>query len=66
MKVVCVNCGRGPEACEWCHALDPEDYETICDCGLHDFGAHLLDCSKREGYRWVVAEDYASAAERVE
>jgi len=45
--------------------LELIDYETICDCGLADFGAHLLDCSRRGDYRWVVAEDYASAKERL-
>ena len=62
---VCAKCGRGVESCEWCHKLDPIDHETICDCGLYDFGAHLLDCSGREGFRWVVALDYASAGERL-
>jgi len=63
-SIVCRNCGRGREACEWCHDLELIDHETICDCGLADFGSHLLDCSRRKGYRWVIAIDYASAAEK--
>ena len=64
LGIACPNCERGSEACEWCHDLPTrEDWETICDCGLYDFGAHLLDCTRRRGYRWVVAEDYASASE---
>jgi hypothetical protein len=63
--IICTNCERGREACEWCHDLEQIDYETICDCGLETFGAHLLDCKRREGYRWVVACDYPSAGERL-
>jgi len=62
---ICVNCERGREACEWCHDLELIDHETICDCGLDSHGYHLLDCSRRKGYRWVIAIDYASAAEKI-
>jgi len=64
-SVICRNCDRGREACQWCCDLELIDYETICDCGLADFGAHLLDCSRRGGYRWVIAQDYASAGEKL-
>jgi hypothetical protein len=64
-ELVCSNCERGQNACQYCYDLARLDWETICDCGLYDFGAHLLDCAKREGYRWVVASDYASAGERL-
>jgi hypothetical protein len=57
----CDLCERGREACEWCHNLDDLDYQAICDCGLHDFGRHLLDCRERDKYRYVVACDYATA-----
>ena len=58
---ICPTCKRGQEACEWCHDFSPLDYETLCDCGLYDHGYHLLDCHRRRGYRWVVAESYESA-----
>ena len=52
----CPTCGRGREACEWCHDLARQDFEAICDCGLHDFGRHLLDCEVRGDKRWVVRQ----------
>jgi hypothetical protein len=64
-ELVCSNCERGQSACEYCFDISREDWESICDCGLYDFGAHLLDCSRREGYRWVIASDYASAGEKL-
>lgn len=33
----------------------------MCDCGLHDFGRHLVDCRGRTGFRYVIAVDHASA-----
>ena len=53
---VCVDCLRGREACEWCHDLDTIDYQTVCDCGLEDFGRHLIDCMDRAEFRWVIAD----------
>lgn len=47
-------CDRGREACEWCWHLAWPDYEAVCDCGLHDFGRHLLDCESSVEKRWVV------------
>jgi len=54
--VKCYRCDRGAEACEWCR--DDETAEGICDCGLVDLGAHLLDCEARSDKRWVVRMDY--------
>jgi len=63
IRLACSRCGRGKEACEYCHTLDEIDFQTICDCGLFDFGAHLIDCDDRKDKRWVIAIDYASAEE---
>lgn len=32
----------------------------MCDCGLHDFGDHLLDCEARSDKRFVVVANYGS------
>ncbi len=57
----CSVCERGREACEWCHDVDEGDFRAICDCGLHDFGAHMTDCASRAAYRFAVVANYASA-----
>ena len=59
----CVACGRGREACEYCHDVAEVDYQAMCDCGLHDFGHHLNACRERDPYRWVIAADHLSAQE---
>ena len=53
----CASCGRGAEACEWCENLGmSEDWEATCDCGLFDFGTHLMhDCKKRKDFKYVIA-----------
>ena len=61
--VLCASCGRGREACQWCHDVEREDWESICDCGLYDFGQHLLDCRALADKRWVIAADHAAAEE---
>lgn len=60
-EATCERCQRGREACQWCERESQRDWEAICDCGLLDFGAHLLDCSKRDGFRYVVAIDHEAA-----
>jgi hypothetical protein len=57
----CTQCGRGAEACEWCHNIELRDWEAICDCGLYDLGNHLLACLDRANYRYVVVSNYESA-----
>lgn len=57
----CHRCGRGPEACQYCEGIDQRDFEAICDCGLHDFGDHLLDCEARAAFKYVIAADHAAA-----
>jgi hypothetical protein len=57
---ICRRCERGQEACEWCHDIEVADFEAICDCGLHDFGDHLLDCTARADKRFVVVANYGS------
>ena len=42
--VICPNCHQGPESCVHCQGLSRMDFETICDCGLYDFGSHLISC----------------------
>jgi hypothetical protein len=62
----CTKCERGIEACEWCaNPKHPDDWAAMCDCGLYDFGHHLLDCEQRAEYVYVVAIDYASAEMRM-
>lgn len=41
---ICPKCNLGPESCDFCHGLDEADFEAICDCGLYDFGRHLISC----------------------
>ena len=41
----CERCGKGAEVCMYCSGTSREDWETICDCGLFDFGAHLIACN---------------------
>ncbi len=57
----CSRCKRGPEACAYCEAIDTRDCEAICDCGLHDFGSHLIDCEARADFKYVIAADYGQA-----
>lgn len=57
----CWKCGRGREACSYCEGLDEDDHFAICDCGLVDFGRHLVDCVSRERFRYVIAQDPAGA-----
>jgi len=61
----CHLCDRGREACQWCHDIAFRDFDTVCDCGLADFGAHLplWRCHLREPFRWVIAHDEAAALE---
>lgn len=63
MSVICSNCDRGPDDCQFCEGLPEDDFEAICDCGLYDFGDHLFDCIERSGKRWVVADGYEAAEE---
>lgn len=57
----CSRCTRGREACSYCEQLDERDFEAICDCGLIDFGRHIVDCKSRDRYRYVIAQDPATA-----
>jgi hypothetical protein len=60
----CRVCHRGAESCEYCHDLSAvEDWETMCDCGLYDFGNHLLRCLDRENFKYVVAISHESSWE---
>lgn len=29
----------------YCRDATEEDWRAICDCGLHDFGYHLINCN---------------------
>ena len=60
-ETVCTTCLRGREACEWCEKVSEQDWRAMCDCGLHDFDAHLTDCQERAAFRYVIACDYDSA-----
>lgn len=67
VHVLCRDCKRGPEACEWCCGLVYEDFEGVCDCGVAEFGRHLLgDCRARSQFRFVVVatEEGDKAARR--
>lgn len=57
----CSACERGPEACEYCEHVSQQDWEAICDCGLYDFGQHLIDCRERDKSRYVIAGDWTTA-----
>lgn len=57
----CSRCARGREACSYCERLEERDWEAICDCGLADFGRHLVDCVARAKYRYVIAQDPGEA-----
>ena len=57
----CSTCTRGREACTYCEGLSDRDFEAICDCGLIDFGRHIVDCQSRSRYRYVIAQDPATA-----
>lgn len=48
--MTCPRCERGREVCQFCKDIAEEDWEAICDCGLYDFGYHLISCS-------IVTED---------
>jgi hypothetical protein len=50
----CAKCDRGKEACDYCRDTARIDWEAICDCGLHDFDAHLFDCESVPPDRPVV------------
>lgn len=54
---VCVKCLHGREVCMYCKDLPTADWEAICDCGLYDFGYHLISCDI------VVEPDSAETAE---
>ena len=41
--IVCDLCHCGPEVCIYCK--DTPDWKFICDCGLVDFGQHLISCT---------------------
>lgn len=58
---VCPDCGRGPEACQWCENLAEDDWRAICDCGLEDFGVHILKCEERAAFHYVIPSDYDTA-----
>lgn len=57
----CARCHRGAESCQYCEDVSYEDWDVICDCGLNDFGIHLLSCDQRDGLKYVVAADHKSA-----
>jgi hypothetical protein len=57
----CSVCTRGREACSYCEHIDERDWEAICDCGLLDFGRHIIDCKPRDHLRYVIAQDPAEA-----
>ena len=58
----CRKCGRGAEACQYCCTVGmSEDWEAICDCGLADFGHHLLNCKSRDNYFYVIADSHDAA-----
>jgi hypothetical protein len=57
----CDSCGRGAESCQWCENTNLADWEAMCDCGLADFGAHLLSCRDRGSFQYVIAIDHAAA-----
>lgn len=65
MSHVCVLCGRGKEACEYCYREGEVDWEAMCDCGLYDFDHHLTNCGDRKDHRWVVAVTHESAKEKL-
>jgi hypothetical protein len=50
----CSICHRGAEACAYCEDVDQEDWETICDCGLYDFGHHLFACEELKESKYVI------------
>lgn len=60
----CPRCNRGAEACQYCENVAKEDWEVICDCGLYDFGVHLLACDHRHDRKYVVAADHNAAKEK--
>ena len=43
--VKCQNCGKGKEACMYCGTLNEDNWRFMCDCGLQDFGYHLIACN---------------------
>lgn len=57
----CSICTRGREACSYCEHDSDEDWAAICDCGLADFGKHLVECETRKRYRYVIAQSPAEA-----
>jgi hypothetical protein len=58
---ICPRCKRGREACQWCETIAKRDWAAICDCGLYDFGDHLLDCQQRDAFKYVMPADYDTA-----
>jgi hypothetical protein len=62
----CQRCHRGAESCAYCENVSEQDWEAICDCGLYDFGSHLIPCEDRTAFKYVIAADHAQAAVRVE
>jgi hypothetical protein len=60
-SAACPRCKRGAEACGYCEGIEKRDWEAICDCGLYDFGDHLMDCEARAAFKYVVAGDYEQA-----
>lgn len=60
----CPECERGREACQYCETVTERDWEAMCDCGLYDFGAHLLKCEDRAAFKYVIASDHDTAEAR--
>ena len=61
MSEKCEVCLRGSEACQYCEGLSEGDWKAICDCGLYDFGKHIVTCEERFKFRYVVASDHEAA-----
>lgn len=43
MPESCIKCGKGREICMYC--CDDDTWDLLCDCGLVDFGEHLISCT---------------------
>lgn len=63
--IKCTICDRGKEACSYCQDCSESDWEAICDCGLYDFGSHLMACEDRKEYRWVITDSHKAAEEKI-
>ncbi len=51
---LCELCERGKEACAYCYNVSLEDFDVICDCGLADYGFHLINCQEVPDGKWVI------------